>query len=83
MRACFDAVTVTPARDPAAWRATASSRAAAPIWWCSRPRDPVEAIRLRATRLAVMRAGNVIASSAPATAVLDLPGTAGRTGFRL
>ncbi len=35
--------------------------------------DPVEAIRLRATRLFVVRRGRVIAESAPAVARLDLP----------
>ena len=40
-------------------------------------RDPIEAIRLRATRLAVVRAGRVIARTPEATATLDLPGTAG------
>jgi cytosine deaminase len=46
-------------------------------------RDPVEAIRLRATRLAVIRGGKVIARTAPATAVLDLPGRGGETSFQL
>lgn len=35
--------------------------------------DPVEALRLRATRLMVMRAGRVIARTPPATASLSLP----------
>jgi cytosine deaminase len=37
-------------------------------------RDPVEAIRLRAPRLKVYRAGVLVAESPPATAVLHLPG---------
>jgi cytosine deaminase len=37
-------------------------------------RDPVEAIRLRAARLAVIRRGRVIAETAPRLARLDLPG---------
>lgn len=36
--------------------------------------DPVEALRLRATRLLVMRSGKVIARTAPATAELTLEG---------
>ncbi|MCB8879916.1 amidohydrolase family protein [Acidisoma cellulosilytica] len=36
--------------------------------------NPVEAIRLRATRLAVIRAGRVIARTPPREAVLSLPG---------
>jgi cytosine deaminase len=37
-------------------------------------RDPIEAIRLRATRLAVIKRGKVIARTAPRLAQLDLPG---------
>ncbi len=37
-------------------------------------RDPVEAIRLRATRLAVIRAGRVISRTAPQVAQISLPG---------
>ena len=36
--------------------------------------DPIEAIRLRATRLAVIKGGKVIARTAPRLASLDLPG---------
>jgi len=42
----------------------------------------VEAIRLRASRLAVLRGGKVIATSPPATATLDLPGRPGSTSFQ-
>ncbi len=44
-------------------------------------RDPVEAIRLRAARLAVVRRGRVIARSAPNTATLDLPGRPAQVDF--
>lgn len=37
-------------------------------------RDPIEAVRLRATRVAVIRAGRVLAETAPRMARLDLPG---------
>ena len=37
-------------------------------------RDPVEAIRLRATRLKVFRGGKLVAQTPAATAALDLPG---------
>jgi cytosine deaminase len=40
-------------------------------------RDPVEAIRLRATRLAVIRRGRVVAETAPRVARLDLEGRPG------
>lgn len=44
-------------------------------------RDPVEAIRLRATRLLVVRKGQVLAESPAATATLHLPGRPGTTAF--
>jgi cytosine deaminase len=43
--------------------------------------SPVEAIRLRAQRLAVVRAGRVIARTPPATATLELPGRPDRVDF--
>ncbi len=39
-------------------------------------RDPIEAIRLRATRLQVWRKGLRLAETAPVTARLSLPGRA-------
>jgi len=44
-------------------------------------RDPVEAIRLRATRLKVFRKGRLIAQSPPATATLHLDGRDRTTSF--
>ncbi len=44
-------------------------------------RDPIEAIRLRAARLAVVRRGKVIARSAPNTTTLDLPGRPAQVDF--
>ncbi|CAG9175321.1 amidohydrolase family protein [Cupriavidus pinatubonensis] len=44
-------------------------------------RDPVEAIRLRATRLQVLRAGKTIASTPAATATLQLPGRPKQVDF--
>ena len=37
-------------------------------------KDPIEAIRLKAARLFVLRAGQIVARTAPRTASLDLPG---------
>ena len=37
-------------------------------------RDPIEAIRLKSTRLFVIRRGEVISSSSPSESILDLPG---------
>jgi len=44
---------------------------------------PIEAIRLRAARLAVVRRGRVIAESAPQAARLDLPGRPASVDFKL
>ena len=46
-------------------------------------RSPVEAIRLRAPRLVVVRSGRVIARTAPASAALDLPGRPAQVDFTL
>ena len=46
-------------------------------------RDPIEAIRLRATRLAVIRRGKVIADTPATTATLQLPDRPASTGFQL
>ena len=43
--------------------------------------DPIEAIRLRATRLYVIRRGKVISRMAPAEAELDLEGTTHKVDF--
>lgn len=44
-------------------------------------RDPVEAIRLRATRLKVFRRGRLVAETPAATAALHLAGRTGQTAF--
>jgi cytosine deaminase len=44
-------------------------------------RDPVEAIRLRATRLKVWRRGVLLAQSPAASATLHLPGRPGTASF--
>ncbi len=73
MRACFDAVTVNAARVMGldGYGLAPGCRA---DFVLLHARDPVEAIRLRATRLLVVRRGEVIARSAPASAALALPG---------
>jgi cytosine deaminase len=71
MKACFDAVTVNAARVMGleAYGLEVGCRADAVLL---QARSPVEAIRLRATRLAVLRGGTVVAESAPAAARLLL-----------
>jgi cytosine deaminase len=73
MRQCFEAVTITPARilKLEGYGLAAGCHA---DFVLLQARNPVEAIRLRATRLKVFRRGKLIASTPAATASLDLPG---------
>jgi cytosine deaminase len=82
MRACFKAVTETPAKilgldgyglQPGCHADLVLLDAA----------DPVEAIRLRAARRMVLRRGRVVAESPPAAARLALPGRPAQVDFRL
>jgi len=81
MRQCFDAVTAAPARILGL-----SGYGIAPGCHADfvllQAGDPVEAIRLRAARLAVVRRGRVIAQTPEATAALDLPGRPPSIDFR-
>jgi cytosine deaminase len=82
IRACFGAVTSTPAAilGLEGYGVDVGCRADLVLL---QARDPVEAIRLRAVRLAVVRGGKVVSRMAPAVAVLDLPGRPGGTGFQV
>jgi cytosine/creatinine deaminase len=73
MQAAFDAVTVNAARilHLEDYGIAPGCRADCVLL---QARDPVEAIRLRAARLAVIRAGSVIAEAPPATSTLHLAG---------
>ncbi len=73
MRQCFDAVTVNPARilGLEGYGLEPGCRA---DFVLLQARDPVEAIRLRAQRLLVVRGGRVISRMPAATATLSLPG---------
>ncbi len=73
MRACFDAVTVNAARVMGlqGYGVEVGNHA---DFVLLQARDPVEAIRLRANRLLVVRRGAVVAQSPAATATLNLPG---------
>ena len=82
MRQCFDAVTCAPARilgldgygiEPGCHADFVLLQA----------RDPVEAIRLRATRLAVYRRGQRIAGTPANSATLSLPGRPAQTQFMI
>ncbi|WP_119293117.1 amidohydrolase family protein [Azohydromonas sediminis] len=80
MRACYDAVTVHAARllGLDGYGLEPGCRA---DFLLLRARDPVEAIRLRATRLLVVRAGEVIARSPAAATTLHLPGRLATVDF--
>jgi len=82
MRACFDAVTVNNARilGLKGYGLAPGSRA---DFVLLQARDPVEAIRLRATRLAVVRSGRVVARTPAATAALALPGRPAQVDWTL
>ncbi|MFO1304031.1 MAG: amidohydrolase family protein [Burkholderiales bacterium] len=73
MRACFDAVTVNAAKilHLDGYGIAPGNRA---DFVLLQARDPVEAIRLRATRLAVFRAGRLVAETPPSTASLRVEG---------
>jgi len=80
MQACFDAVTSVPARmlGLQGYGLEPGCRADCVLL---QARSPVEAIRLRAQRLAVVRAGRVVARTAPASATLALPGRPKQVDF--
>ena len=81
MRACFRAVTETPAAI-LGLEGYGLAPGCHGDFVLLQARDPVEAIRLRATRLAVVRRGRVIARSPANTANLQLPGRPGSTSFQ-
>jgi cytosine deaminase len=82
MRACFDAVTVNAARVMGldGYGLDVGCRA---DFCLLQARDPVEALRLRATRLKVFKRGRLIAESAPAVAQLHLPNRPVQTSWML
>lgn len=80
MRQCFDAVTVNAARvlNLEGYGLAPGCHADLVLL---QARDPIEAIRLRATRLKVWRRGKLVASNPAATASLSLPGRPAATSF--
>jgi cytosine deaminase len=73
MRRCFDLVTSSPATimGLAAYGLAKGSTASLVVLQAS---DPIEAIRLRATRLAVISKGKLVSRSPASTAEIFLPG---------
>jgi cytosine deaminase len=82
MRQCFDAVTSAPARILHLEGYGLEAGCHADFVWLQ-ARDPVEAIRLRATRLAVFRRGRRVAAMPAARAALSLPGRPTSVDFTL
>jgi cytosine/creatinine deaminase len=80
MRRCFDAVTTNAAKVMHLERYGIDAGCDA-SFVLLHARDPIEAIRLRATRLKVFRTGKLIAESAPATAELSIVGRPRRTDW--
>ncbi|CAN5706067.1 amidohydrolase family protein [soil metagenome] len=80
MRSCFDAVTVNSAKI-LGLEGYGLEPGCNADFVVLQARDPVEAIRLRAARLYVVRRGKVIAESPPQTARLHLPGRPDSTGY--
>ncbi len=82
MRACFDAVTINAAKilHLDGYGIAPGNRA---DFVLLQARDPVEAIRLRATRRMVFRAGKLVAETPAAAAALHLPGRPGSVDWSL
>jgi cytosine/creatinine deaminase len=81
-RACFTAVTQTPARILGLEGYGLAPGCHADLVLLD-ARDPVEAIRLRAARVAVVRRGRVISQQPAARATLSLPGRPAAVDFKL
>ena len=81
MRQCFEAVTAAPARILGldGYGLDVGCKADLVLL---QARDAVEAIRLRSTRLTVIRAGQVIATAPPQISQLQLPGRPSAVSFQ-
>ena len=82
MKACFDAVTVNPAKTMGLQDYGIAPGCDADMVLLQAT-DPVEALRTRATRLVVIRRGKVIAQTPPSTAKLVLEGRPETVDWRL
>jgi len=78
MRQCFDAVTVNAAQVMGLERYGLAVGCHADFVLLQ-ARDPIEALRLRATRLQVFKRGKLLAQTPAAAAQLHLPGRPGQT----
>ena len=82
MRQCFDAVTVNPAKLMHL-KGYGIEKGCHADFVHLQARDPVEALRLRATRLKVFKRGKVIAETAPTVSRLSLPQRPDTTSWQL
>jgi cytosine/creatinine deaminase len=80
MRSCFDAVTKTPAKI-LGLEGYGIEKGCNADFVILQARDPIEAIRTRATRLKVIRRGKVIAETPANTATLQLSDRPSSTDF--
>jgi cytosine deaminase len=80
MRQCFEAVTTNAARVMGL-QGYGLEKGCKADFVLLQACDPVEAIRLRATRLKVFKSGKLIAETPAATASLCLPGRPAQTSF--
>jgi cytosine/creatinine deaminase len=80
MQQCFDAVTTNPARILHLEGYGLEKGCHADLVLLQ-AQNPIEAIRLKATRLKVWRRGALVAQTSERTAALTLPGRPGKTSF--
>ncbi len=80
MRQCFEAITTNPARI-LQLDGYGIAKGCHADFVLLQARDPVEALRLKATRLKVFKAGRLLAQTPARTATLSLPGRPGQTSF--
>jgi cytosine/creatinine deaminase len=82
MRQCFDAVTVNPAKLMHL-KGYGIEKGCNADFVLMQARDPVEALRLRATRLRVFKRGKVIAETAPNISKLSIPQRPATTSWQI
>ena len=80
MGQCFDAITTNPARI-LQLQGYGIEKGCYADFVLLQARDPVEALRLKATRLKVFKRGKLLSETPARTASLNLPGRPGQTSF--
>jgi cytosine deaminase len=80
MRQCFDAITTNPARI-LQLQGYGIAKGCNADFVLLQARDPVEALRLKATRLKVFKRGKLLSETPARTASLNLTGRPGQTSF--